>query len=72
MHKMTFISKRVKTQFSDLAVLNLTIYIVLAIYEHMCGVDMHTFTYTKSFVYVDMYIGYKTVTLQIRKLNRVL
>ena len=36
--------KRVKPQFSDLAVLNITLYIVLVMYEHICGVDTHAFT----------------------------
>ena len=31
--------KRVKPQFSDLAVLNITLYIVLVMNEHVCGVD---------------------------------
>ena len=36
--------KRVKPQFSDLAVLNITLYIVLLMYEHIRGVDTHAFT----------------------------
>ena len=62
---MTFISREpnhnsAKPQFSDLAELNITLYIVLLIYEHICGVDTNAFAQTKTFVYVNMYTGYRT------------
>ena len=55
---MTFISKFVKLQFINPTVLNL--YIVLVTFEHVSGVHMQNFTWTKSFVYVDMHVGYRT------------
>ena len=42
--QIDFHIKRVKPQFSDLTVLNITLYIVLVMYEHICGVDTHAFT----------------------------